>query len=47
MHYQIKLGVPEFEEFYFDLLKRAKIGQLDKDEIKLFKKLSKTISFRA
>jgi hypothetical protein len=45
MIYRIELGVPEFKEFYFDLLNRAKAGKLGKDEIKLFKKLSKAISF--
>lgn len=45
MHYRIELGFPEFKDFYFDLLNRAKTGTLSKDEIKLFKKLSKTISF--
>ena len=45
MHYQIELGVPNFREFYIDLLNRAKISTLNKDEIRLFKKLSKAISF--
>jgi hypothetical protein len=45
MRYRIELGVPDFKEFYIDLLNRAKMSALSKDEIKLFKKLSKTISF--
>ena len=45
MHYQIELGVPAFRDFYIDLLNRAKTGTLDRNEIKLFKKLSKAISF--
>jgi len=45
MHYRIELGVPEFRDFFNDLLNRAKSGKLQKDEIRLFKKLSKTISF--
>jgi hypothetical protein len=45
MHYQIELGVPEFRDFYVDLLNRAQAASLKKDEIRLFKKLSKAISF--
>jgi hypothetical protein len=45
MHYQIEHGIPEFKAFYNDLKQRAKTGVLDKDEIKLFKKLAKAISF--
>jgi hypothetical protein len=45
MHYQIELGIPYFRKFYLDLLNRAKIGTLSKDEIRLLKKLSKAISF--
>jgi hypothetical protein len=45
MHYQIELGVPHFREFYVDLLNRATSGTLNKDEARLFKKLSKVISF--
>jgi hypothetical protein len=45
MHYQIELGVPDFRDFYNDLLNRAGNGTLDKDETRLFKKLSKAISF--
>jgi hypothetical protein len=45
MHYQIELGVPEFRDFYLDLSNRARIGKLSKDETRLFKKLSKAISF--
>lgn len=45
MRYRIELGVPEFRDFYFDLLDRAKTGVLNRDEIKLFKKLSKAIFF--
>ena len=45
MHYRIELGIPEFRDFFNDLLTRAKFGSLKKNEIKLFKKLSKVISF--
>jgi hypothetical protein len=45
MHYQIKFGVPDFKAFYSDLLNRVKAGKLGKEEIKLFKKLSKVITF--
>jgi hypothetical protein len=45
MHYLIELGIPYFRAFYFDLLNRAKSGSLNKDETRLFKKLSKAISF--
>lgn len=45
MRYRIEFGVPDFREFYFDFLSRAKAATLSKDEIKLFKKLSKAISF--
>ena len=45
MHYQIELGVPDFRDFYIELLNRAKTDTLDRDEIRLFKKLSKAISF--
>jgi hypothetical protein len=45
MHYRIELGVPYFRNFYTDLVNRAEIGNINKDEIRLFKKLSKAISF--
>lgn len=45
MRYKIELGIPEIRDLYTDLISRAKTNKLNKDEIKLFKKLSKTISF--
>ena len=43
MHYRIELGIPEFSTFFIDLITRARTGKLDKDEIRLFKKLSKIV----
>jgi len=45
MHYRIEPGVPEFRDFYHDLFDRARTRLLNKDEVRLFKKLSKAISF--
>lgn len=45
MHYRIRLGIPDFKTFYDDLFSRAQQNQLDKDEIRFFKRLSKTIGF--
>jgi hypothetical protein len=45
MHYRIRMGVPDFQFFYNDLASRAQKNALDKDETKLFKLLTKAISF--
>lgn len=45
MRYKIELGIPEIRDLYIDLLAKAKANKLDKNQIKLFKKLTKTLSF--
>jgi hypothetical protein len=45
MNYRIRLGVPDFRNFHNDLISRAKSNELDKGEIRLFKRISKTIGF--
>lgn len=45
MPYQIELGVPEFRDFFQDLSSRAQSGNIDKGEIRLFKKLIKVMSY--
>ncbi|MBN1129773.1 MAG: hypothetical protein JXA71_12340 [Chitinispirillaceae bacterium] len=45
MHYRIELGIPGFRDFYNDLFSRAKTQSLNQGEVKLFKKLSKALSF--
>jgi hypothetical protein len=45
MGFRIELGIPEMRDFFEDLLKRAKNNTLDNNEKKLFKKLTKAMSF--
>jgi hypothetical protein len=43
MDYVIRMGIPEMQSFWDDMYSRAQEGKLDKDEIKLWKKLAKTV----
>jgi hypothetical protein len=43
MEYAIRMGVPEMQSLWDDMYARAQEGKLDKDEIKLWKKLAKTV----
>ena len=43
MKYKIRLGVPEVENFWNDLIKRYKSDKLGKDELKFYKKLGKVL----
>jgi hypothetical protein len=45
MHYQIKLGVPDFEKFFNSLVQRAQQNKLSKDEIRLFKQIVKAMNY--
>lgn len=47
MAFRIRMGVPEMEAFWNDISTRKLTGQLDKDEEKFFKKLTKTLGFLA
>lgn len=43
MGFHIRMGVPEMESIWHDLVDRARQGQLKKDEAKFFKKLTKAL----
>lgn len=45
MAFNIRMGVPEMEEFWGDLSSRKLAGKLDKDEEKFFKKLVKVLGY--
>jgi hypothetical protein len=45
MHYQIRLGIPEFKAFYESFVLKAQNGTIDKDDIRIFKQISKAIDF--
>lgn len=45
MDYVIRMGVPEMEAFWEDLLVRRKTDDLSKDELILFSRLAKSIQF--
>jgi hypothetical protein len=45
MGFRIELGIPEMRDLFEDLCNRAKNNTLGSDEKKLFKKLTKAISF--
>jgi len=45
MSFDIKLGIPEMEEFWNDLTSRKEKNLLDKDEEIFLKKLSKILSY--
>jgi ABC-type phosphate transport system substrate-binding protein len=44
MEYKIRLGVPEMESLWQDMLQKADTGALDGNEQKLFKKLTKALN---
>lgn len=45
MAFRIRMGQPEMEKVWNDLSKRSLEGKLDADELKLFKKLVKVLSY--
>jgi len=45
MAFKIRMGVPEMEEFWNDILSRKLAGKLDRDEEKFFKKLVKVLGY--
>jgi hypothetical protein len=45
MAFKIRMGVPEMESFWNDLVARKQQGRLDKDEEKLFNKLTKCLGY--
>ena len=45
MSFTIRMGIPIMQAFWDDFLGRARANRLDKDEMKLWKKLSKTVLF--
>ncbi len=47
MPFQIRMGVPEMDQLWLDLSNRSRQGALDKEELKFFKKLVKTLGYLA
>lgn len=45
MAFNIRMGVPEMEEFWNNISSRKLAGKLDKDEEKFFKKLVKVLGY--
>ncbi len=43
MRFKIRMGVPEVQSFWDDLVTRDAMGKLDGNELKLFKKLAKAL----
>ena len=44
MPYTIRMGFPEMESYWRDICARENIGEIDKGEVKTFKKLLKTFN---
>jgi hypothetical protein len=43
MNFTIRMGVPDMEAYWDDMYRRAQEGNLDREEMRLWKKLAKTV----
>jgi hypothetical protein len=45
MSFTLRMGVPDMQEYWDDMRRRAQADKLDKEEKKLWKKLAKTVLY--